>query len=165
MATPRSYNLQEKVQILRDEEKEEEQQRVRQFFRNANDCIEQSKNEKHFAVIHFYGHQYLVKEGDIIIVDKYVPAEMGARIKFEKCLLVGNQNLTLIGRPLLNRDMVHVEGTVVEKTMSHTVLNMIFKKRSSGWRKWYFHRFPLTMFRINEVKICHKLNESQTIIQ
>ncbi|RWS18664.1 39S ribosomal protein L21-like protein [Leptotrombidium deliense] len=156
---------QPRANLVSDEGKEEERQRVNSFFDRVNEQIEERKNDRHFAVIHMYSQQHLVKEGDIFIARKDVPAAVGDKVKIEKVLLIGNENLTLIGRPLLNRDLAHVEATVVEKTMTHTYTSSRKFKKQSGYRRWTFKRLPLTMLRINEVKICHKLNESQSIIQ
>ena len=48
-----------------------------------------------------------------------IGAKIGQRIKIEKVLLIGSKDFTLIGRPLLPRDLINVEATVVEKTLSH----------------------------------------------
>ena len=50
-------------------------------------------------------------------------ATNGQRIRLEKILLVGSSDFTLVGRPLLPRDLVNVEATVVEKSLSHKKIN------------------------------------------
>jgi hypothetical protein len=42
-------------------------------------------------------------------------------------LLIGGTDFTLLGRPILPNDLVHVEATVVEKTLSHT--KTVFRKK------------------------------------
>ena len=68
-------------------------------------------------------------ESDIIIVQGYWPPQPGDQIKLEKVLLVGNTDFTLVGRPLLNREMVSVDATVIDKTFSHTITHFRFRKR------------------------------------
>ena len=40
-------------------------------------------------------------------------------------LLVGSKDFTLIGRPMLPRDLINVEATVVEKTLTHKKVNHV----------------------------------------
>lgn len=136
---------------------QKEQQQLDQFFKKANKLIDESNFERNFAVIHIYGQQHLVKEGDLIYFYKDIPASTGDRIKIEKCLLFGNQNFTLIGRPLLDRNSVNIEATIIEKGMSHTHMGLIHKPRTHKFRRWYFQRFPFTVLRFNEVKITKSL--------
>ncbi|KAK7476278.1 hypothetical protein BaRGS_00032471 [Batillaria attramentaria] len=44
---------------------------------------------------------------------------VGDRLRLEKVLLVGGRDFTLIGQPMISRDHVKVEATVIEKTLSH----------------------------------------------
>lgn len=67
-------------------------------------------------------------------------------------LLVGGENFTLAGRPLVQPNLVDVQATIVEKTIAHT--RTTFKKRR---RKQYmrikFHRSAQSMIRINSINI------------
>lgn len=150
-----------KAEIVPDTEAEEYVQ-TQDFFRKVNQDIEQKRQHgRLFAICHLYGQQHMFTEGDLIMVNKHFPADIGSRIKLEKCMFVGGENVSLVGRPVLDRDLVHIEATVIEKTMSHTVSNIVVIPRTSGKRRFYFQRMPLTTLRINEIEICHKLNESQ----
>ncbi|XP_046917646.2 mitochondrial ribosomal protein L21 [Dermatophagoides farinae] len=137
------------------------QQQPETIFQNVNSVIESGKFGQTFAVVHFYGQQYLIHLNDIFAVQTAIPADIGERIKLEKCLLVGNENFTLIGRPILNRDLVQVEATIVEKTMTQTDMNMFHIPRKHGFKRYRFKREPLTMLRINNITICHPLNTNQ----
>ena len=105
--------------------------------------------------------QHLIHLGDIIAIEYPMQANVGERIKLEKCLLVGNENFTLVGRPVLNRDLVQVEATVIEKTQSQTYMDMFHIPRKHGFKRYRFRRTPLTMLRINEITVCHPLNTHQ----
>ncbi|XP_075677786.1 mitochondrial ribosomal protein L21 [Dermatophagoides pteronyssinus] len=130
-------------------------------FHKVNSIIESKNFGQTFAVIHLYGKQYLVHLNDIFAVKTAIPADIGERIKLEKCLLVGNENFTLIGRPVLNRDLVQVEATIIEKTMTQTNMDMFHIPRKHGFKRYRFNREPLTMLRINDITVCHPLNTNQ----
>ena len=132
---------------------QQEKTQLSQFFKKVNKLIEESDVQRNFAVIHIYGQQHLVKEGDMIYFYKNIPASAGDKIKIEKCLLFGNENFTLIGRPLLDRNLINIEATISEKGMSHTHMGLRHIKRYHKFRRWYFQRYPITVLRFNEVKV------------
>ncbi|KAJ7383641.1 39S ribosomal protein L21, mitochondrial [Desmophyllum pertusum] len=68
-----------------------------------------------FAVVYIGGSQFKITVNDTIIINR-IDAETGDRIRIEKVLLVGGENFTVIGTPLLARDLARIEATVVEKT-------------------------------------------------
>lgn len=127
--------------------------RKKEFFSKVNGLIEETKSNRAFAVIHMYGYQHLVHVGDVIQIQKDIPARLGERIKLEKCLLAGNDSITLVGRPLLDRSKVNVEVTPIEKTQSYTINRHIITKRQRGKKKHRYHRNPITFIRINEITI------------
>ena len=133
---------------------------LKQFFSSVNQSIDSinTSNGRNFAVVYMYSKQKLVTEGDMFYLLKDLPANPGDQIKLEKIMMVGNEKLTLLGRPLLDRDLVHVEATVIEKTHSHTFMGLAYKKRSHGFRRYYFQRKPLTILSINQIRICHHFN-------
>lgn len=44
-------------------------------------------------------------------------------------LLAGGSDFTLVGRPIVQKGLVKVEATVIEKTLSHTKTNFKKKRR------------------------------------
>ena len=58
--------------------------------------------------------------GDLIMLDSDLGVDIGTRITLDKVTLVGSRDFTLLGRPVLPRDLVRVEATVVEKNLSKT---------------------------------------------
>lgn len=94
-----------------------------------NKQIAEDKTGRLFAVIHVSGKQFKVTESDIIVVRGYWPPNPGDEITFEKVLLVGSTDFTLVGRPILNRQMVTVDATVIDKTISPTVTHFTFRAR------------------------------------
>lgn len=151
--------------VITDTDVKNEIVNVENLFERINEKIKLDECGRQFAVVHLYGKQHLIHEGDLLMVRNFVPANNGERIKLEKCLVVGNANFTLFGRPLLDRDLVNVQATVVEKLMSHTIARLYSKKRPHPIHKFRPQRYALTVLRINEISLCHKLNETQTQIQ
>ncbi|VDL60772.1 unnamed protein product [Hymenolepis diminuta] len=87
-------------------------------------------NSRNFAVIHFAGKQFKVTNNDLISVKApLLEAQPGEIIRFEKILLAGNSDFTLVGRPILPRNNVLVTAMVVEKTLQHPSLWYQFHRR------------------------------------
>ncbi|XP_028916296.1 39S ribosomal protein L21, mitochondrial isoform X2 [Ornithorhynchus anatinus] len=105
-----------------------------------------------FAVVHFASQQWKVTNEDLILIGNSLDIECGERIRLEKVLLVGADDFTLIGKPLLGLDLVRVEATVVEKTESWPRVYMKFKKRKN-FRKRKTIVTQQTLLRINTIEI------------
>uniref|UniRef100_A0A3Q4MA38 Large ribosomal subunit protein bL21m n=1 Tax=Neolamprologus brichardi TaxID=32507 RepID=A0A3Q4MA38_NEOBR len=89
---------------------------------------------------------------DLILIENHIEAECGERIRMEKVLLVGAEDFTLIGRPLLGKELVRVEATVIEKTESWPKVHMRFWKRHRFQRKKIIIQ-PQTVLRINGIEL------------
>lgn len=87
------------------------------------------KHGRLFAIVHICGKQFKITETDLIIIQGYWPPTIGNKLNLEKVLLVGSKDFTLVGRPILNRELVSIEATVVEKTFSHIKTRFRFRKR------------------------------------
>ncbi|KAM9220569.1 large ribosomal subunit protein bL21m [Dugong dugon] len=118
----------------------------------VNELIATGQYGRLFAVVHFAGHQWKVTSEDLILIENELDAACGERIRLEKVLLVGSDNFTLLGKPLLGKDLVQVEATVIEKTESWPKVNMKFKRRKNYRRKRIIVT-PQTVLRINTVEI------------
>ena len=86
-----------------------------------------------FAVVEFQGMQYKVTKGDIIMLPRF-PAEIGEYICLKKCLAVGGESFTAIGRPFL--DDVRITAVVEEHKKSHNVIYFQDKhnRKDVTWR-------------------------------
>ncbi|XP_046995358.1 39S ribosomal protein L21, mitochondrial [Schistocerca americana] len=136
---------------------EAENKLTRDVISRVNEQIETSKHGRLFAVVHLCGKQFKVTDEDIILVEGYWPPAVGDRIRLEKVMLVGGADFTLIGRPLLSPNLVNVEATVIEKTLSHTKTH--FRKiRRKQYMRINFYRSPFTMLRINCITLEEKLH-------
>uniref|UniRef100_A0A5F8H1F8 Large ribosomal subunit protein bL21m n=1 Tax=Monodelphis domestica TaxID=13616 RepID=A0A5F8H1F8_MONDO len=136
---------------------EEETQQHREVLRRVNELIATGQYGRLFAVVHFASRQWKVTNGDLILIENTLDAKCGERIRMEKVLLVGADDFTLIGKPLLGLDLVRVEATVIEKTESWPKIYMKFKRRKNFRRKKIFIR-PQTVLRINTVEIAPSLS-------
>ncbi|XP_002739945.1 large ribosomal subunit protein bL21m-like [Saccoglossus kowalevskii] len=105
-----------------------------------------------FAVVYFNRKQYKVTVEDLILSIEHIEADIGEKIRLEKIMMVGSNDFSLIGRPLLSRDMVEVWATVIEKTT--TPKQIYFKmKRRKGYKKWVEYKDNLSVLRINSIEI------------
>ncbi|KAM9769692.1 large ribosomal subunit protein bL21m [Menidia menidia] len=138
------------------ESAEEERRRHAAVVSTVNQLIHGRDFGRLFAVVHFAGRQWKVTAEDLILTENHVDAECGDRIRMEKVLLVGAQDFSLLGRPLLGRDLVRVEATVIEKTDSWPKVNMKFWKRHRFQRKKIITH-PQTVLRINSIELAPRL--------
>ncbi|CAK6449547.1 unnamed protein product [Pipistrellus nathusii] len=130
----------------------EETRHHAEVVRKVNELIARGRYGRLFAVVHFASHQWKVTAEDLILIENELDLECGERIRLEKVLLVGADDFTLLGKPLLGRDLVRVEATVIEKTESWPKVNMKFKKRKN-YRKKRIIVSAQTILRINSIEI------------
>ena len=100
-----------------------------------------------FAVIKTGGKQYVVKEGDVLRVEK-LNAETGQKVLFEQVLLIEDGDQTLIGTPVLEAAVVKAE--VVRNFKDEKIL-VFKKKRRKQYRRTRGHRQPLTEVKIEKI--------------
>lgn len=136
---------------------EEERSRHAAVVSTVNQRILQQDFGRLFAVVHFAGRQWKVTDEDLILIENHIEAECGDRIRMEKVLLVGAEDFTLVGRPLLGRDLVRVEATVLEKTESWPKVHMRFWRRHRFQRKRIIIQ-PQTVLRINSIELASTLS-------
>ncbi|GAG90374.1 unnamed protein product [marine sediment metagenome] len=109
------------------------------------------------AVIATGGKQYLVKEGDIIRVEK-LDQEKGKKIEFDQILMVDKDGEYIIGRPLVEK--AKVVGEVLNQDKAKKII--VFKYKSKKrYRKKTGHRQPYTEILISLLPYL----ESQTKFQ
>ncbi|KAL0629418.1 39S ribosomal protein L21, mitochondrial [Plecturocebus cupreus] len=130
----------------------EETRHHAEVVRKVNELIAMGQYGRLFAVVHFASHQWKVTSEDLILIGNELDLQCGERIRLEKVLLVGADNFTLLGKPLLGKDLVRVEATVIEKTESWPRIIMRFRKRRN-FRKKRIVVTPQTVLRINSIEI------------
>ena len=104
---------------------------ITEIWSKVNEQISKSTYGRLFAIVAFDKHQHKVTEGDLLMVLYNIGAKNGQRIRLDKIPLIGSKDFTLIGRPLLPRDLVNVEATVVEKSLSHKkIIQTVYYRRT-----------------------------------
>ncbi|XP_052007065.1 39S ribosomal protein L21, mitochondrial [Xyrauchen texanus] len=135
---------------------EEEVKKHQVVVQKVNGLIEKGQYGRLFVVVQFAGRQWKVTNEDLILIENHIDAECGDRIRLEKVLLVGGDDFTLIGKPLLGSDLVRVQATVIEKTESWPMVHMRFWKRHRYQKKRTIIQ-PQTVLRINTIDILPRL--------
>ncbi|XP_023857433.1 large ribosomal subunit protein bL21m-like isoform X1 [Salvelinus sp. IW2-2015] len=136
--------------------REEEERQHKVVLENVNTLLAKEDYGRLFAVVHFASRQWKVTNEDLIFIENHIDAECGDQIRLEEVLLVGGEEFTLIGRPLLGRDLVRVEATVIEKTESWPKVHMRFWKRHRYQKKIIIVQ-PQTVLRINTIEVAPRL--------
>ncbi|KAJ8391366.1 hypothetical protein AAFF_G00089960 [Aldrovandia affinis] len=135
----------------------EEVKQHQEVVQKINSSLASREYGRLFAVVHFASRQWKITNEDLILIENHIDADCGDRIRLEKVLLIGGEDFTLIGRPLLSGDLVRVEATVIEKTESSPKVCMRFWRRHRYQRKRIIIQ-PQTLLRINTVEIAPSLS-------
>jgi large subunit ribosomal protein L21 len=96
-----------------------------------------------YAIFEDGSRQYRVEEGDVVTVD-YRPAEVGARVEFNRVLLYNKDADTQIGQPII--EGARVLGEVVDHPS--TKLYIQHFRRRKNYRRLKGHRQPYTAVQI-----------------
>jgi large subunit ribosomal protein L21 len=100
-----------------------------------------------YAVVEIAGQQFKVAKADKIFVPK-LESEVGAKIKFEKVLLIGDEKQTQLGTP-------YVTGATIEaKVLGHLKDDKVIvfkKKKRKGFKVRRGHRQQYTQIEITKV--------------
>ena len=98
-----------------------------------------------YSVVEIKGHQYKLKAGDLIDVEK-IDAEVGASVSFDKVLLIGGTT-TIVGAPTVNG--ASVTAKVVRQARTRKIL--VLKRKPGAYRRKNGHRQCYTGLLITEV--------------
>jgi large subunit ribosomal protein L21 len=100
-----------------------------------------------YAIFEDGSHQFRVREGDRIAVDRRA-GERGAEVVFSKVLLVAGADGAVIGTPLVVG--AEVVGKIVEQYRDKKIIIQKFGRRKN-LRRRNGHRQPHTMVQITRV--------------
>ncbi|CAF1618752.1 unnamed protein product, partial [Didymodactylos carnosus] len=127
---------------------------TKELYKTVNTLAEDKYRNRLFAIIFMNGTQRKVTTEDIVPIHGTFHPTIGDRIRFEKVLLVGSPEFTVIGRPLLSPHFIHVEAVVIEKTLSPVIIYYYYapKKKGVGTKK-NLQRMPFTLLRITDIDI------------
>ncbi len=99
------------------------------------------------AIIKTGGHQYRVKDGDVIKVQK-LEGSVGDTVKFDQVLLIKDGESVKVGTPTL--DGAVVEGKIVEQSREKKVIVFFYRNKTRN-RKKNGHRQPFTKVKIERI--------------
>jgi len=99
------------------------------------------------AVIKTGGKQYLVKEGQYLMVEKLLGSKKGDSVEFD-VLLTDDGNDTKIGTPTVSGSKV--TGTILEEGRAEKVTVVKYKAKSRYFKK-RGHRQPFAKVKIEKV--------------
>ncbi len=100
-----------------------------------------------YAVIKTGGKQYRVEQGDTLALER-LDGDTGAQVSFDEVLLLGSDDATQIGRPLIQG--ASVKATIVEQGRAKKVIIFKFRRRKNYKRK-KGHRQYFTRVRIDAI--------------
>jgi len=98
-----------------------------------------------YTVVEIKGHQYKLKAGDLIDVEK-IDAEEGATVTFDQVLLVGGTK-TIVGAPVVGG--ATVTAKIVRQGRTRKIL--ILKRKPGAYRRKNGHRQCYTGLLITEI--------------
>ena len=99
-----------------------------------------------YGVVEISGHQYRVKAGDVLDVEKLTSAEAGSTVEFDQVLFIGGEN-PQVGLPTVNG--AKITAKVIKHDRSRKVI--VFKRKPGMYRRKNGHRQHYTALLITEV--------------
>ena len=115
------------------------------------------KWSRRFAIVMIAGSQFKVTTEDVIVVRNSFYPTIGDRIRLEKVMLVGDSDFSLVGKPLVrsvdthtrfcvvfrrkyillsiivnSKELVRVEATVIEKTLTNPTIIFRYQPRKDN---------------------------------
>lgn len=95
---------------------------------------------------------------------------------------MGSTDFTLVGRPIIDKSLVKITATVIEKTLSHTkthfkkkrrkqykrinctyLLMFINKSNFQQFNTYLVYRLQQTMLRINSIEVTGEVNNPKEV--
>ena len=101
-----------------------------------------------YAIVEIVGHQYKVQKDQQVFVNR-LDAKEGAKIKFDKVLLMDKGGDVTVGAPAISGLAVHA---TVERHLKGDKVLVFKKKRRKGYHKLNGFRPYLTEIRITDIK-------------
>ena len=100
-----------------------------------------------YAIVEIAGQQFKVERGNKVYVHR-LEANEGAKIEFDRVLLLDNEGKISVGNPTV--DGAKVAATVISHVKGDKVI-VFKKKRRKGYQKWNNHRQSFTQILIQGV--------------
>ncbi len=99
------------------------------------------------AIIKTGGHQYRVKAGDVIKVQK-LNGKVGDKVTFDDVLMIKTDDGITLGTPKV--DGAAVEGSIVEQGREKKIVVFFYRNKTRN-RKKNGHRQPFTKVKIERI--------------
>jgi large subunit ribosomal protein L21 len=100
-----------------------------------------------YAIVDIAGQQFKVEKDQEIFVHR-LKEEKGAKVDFDKVMLIDNDGEVTVGKPSL--DGAKVSAEILEHTRGKKV-KIFKKKRRKGFQKETGHRDDLTKIKIADI--------------
>ncbi len=101
-----------------------------------------------YAVVQTGGKQYIVREGDLIQVER-IDGEVGDVVELKDVLLVGSEKALKVGTPAVSK--ARVFGKILEQGKAGKIVVFTMKRRKNIRRK-KGHRQHYTKLMISRIK-------------
>ncbi len=101
-----------------------------------------------YAIVEIAGQQFKVEKGTKLFVNR-LENEEGSEVKFDKVLLLDNEDKVTIGTPIVEK--ANVSAKVLKHCKGDTVL-VFKKKRRKGYQTLNGHRQFVTEIEIQDIK-------------
>jgi large subunit ribosomal protein L21 len=101
-----------------------------------------------YAVVQTGGKQYLVREGDQLLLEK-LPGKASEKITFEDVLFIEKDGKHMIGQPTVSG--AQVVASIIDQEKGPKITIFKFRRRKNSKRKTG-HRQELTRIKIESIK-------------
>lgn len=99
-----------------------------------------------YGIVEISGHQYKVKAGDVLDVQKLTANEEGSNIEFDKVLFVSGET-PLVGLPTV--EGATIKAKLIRHGRSRKVI--VFKRRAGTYRRKNGHRQEYSALLITDI--------------
>ncbi len=101
-----------------------------------------------YAIVDIAGQQFKVEKGQELFVHR-LEGEKGAKLDFDKVMLIDHDGKTIVGTPVI--EGAHVHGTIVDHLRGDKLF-VFKKKRRKGYKKFNGHRQYLSLVKIEDIQ-------------
>ena len=103
-----------------------------------------------FAIVNIAGQQFKVTQGQELFVHRLEAAE-GDKVTFDEVLLVGSDQSTQVGTPIVKG--ASVGATVIEPLVKGDKVIVFKKKRRKGYRVKRGHRQQFSKIKVDSIAV------------
>ena len=101
-----------------------------------------------YAIVDIAGQQFKVEKGQELFVHR-LEGEKGAKLDFNKVMLIEHDGKTTVGTPVI--EGASVQGTIVDHLRGDKLF-VFKKKRRKGYKKFNGHRQYLSLVKIEDIQ-------------